>query len=587
LRRAQNEFGLRIKKIRSDNGTEFKNSQIERFLEEEGIKNEFSSPYTPQQNGVVERKNITLLDMARTMLDEYKTPDRFWAKAINPACYSISWLYLRRILKMTSYELLTGIKPNVSYFRVFGSKCFILVKRGRKSKFAPKAVEGFLLGYDSNTRAYRVFNKSTGLVEVSYDIVFDETNGSQVEQVDLDELDDEEAPCIALRKMSIGDVCPKESEEPPQAQDQPSSSMQASPPTQVEDQAQDDEDEDQEDEPPQEEDMDQGRDEDDQDKEDDQEIRDQRPPHPRVHQAIQRDHLINSILGDIHKGVTTRSWVAHFCEHYSFVSFIEPYRVEDVLRDPDWVVAMQEELNNFTRNEVCHLVPCPNQNVVGTKWVFRNKQDEHGVVTTKKARLVAKGYSQVEGLNFDETYALVARLESIRILLAYATYYGFKLYQMDVKSAFLNGPIKEEVYVEQPPGFEDSEYPNYVYKLSKVLYGLKQAPRAWYECLRDFLITNGFKVGKADPTIFTKTVAKDLFICQIYVDDIIFGSTNKSTCEEFSRIMIQKFEISMMGELKYFLGFQIKQLQEGTFISQTKYIHDILKKFGMKNDKPI
>jgi hypothetical protein len=578
---------LRIKKIRSDNGTEFKNSQIERFLEEEGIKNEFSSPYTPQQNGVVERKNITLLDMARTMLDEYKTPDRFWAKAINPACYSISWLYLRRILKMTSYELLTGIKPNVSYFRVFGSKCFILVKRGRKSKFAPKAVEGFLHGYDSNTRAYRVFNKSTGLVEVSYDIVFDETNGSQVEQVDLDELDDEEAPCIALRKMSIGDVCPKESEEPPQAQDQPSSSMQASPPTQVEDQAQDDEDEDQEDEPPQEEDMDQGRDEDDQDKEDDQEIRDQRPPHPRVHQAIQRDHLINSILGDIHKGVTTRSWVAHFCEHYSFVSFIEPYRVEDVLRDPDWVVAMQEELNNFTRNEVCHLVPCPNQNVVGTKWVFRNKQDEHGVVTTKKARLVAKGYSQVEGLNFDETYALVARLESIRILLAYATYYGFKLYQMDVKSAFLNGPIKEEVYVEQPPGFEDSEYPNYVYKLSKVLYGLKQAPRAWYECLRDFLITNGFKVGKADPTIFTKTVAKDLFICQIYVDDIIFGSTNKSTCEEFSRIMIQKFEISMMGELKYFLGFQIKQLQEGTFISQTKYIHDILKKFGMKNDKPI
>jgi hypothetical protein len=587
LRRAQNEFGLRIKKIRSDNGTEFKNSQIERFLEEEGIKNEFSSPYTPQQNGVVERKNITLLDMARTMLDEYKTPDRFWAKAINPACYSISWLYLRRILKMTSYELLTGIKPNVSYFRVFGSKCFILVKRGRKSKFAPKAVEGFLHGYDSNTRAYRVFNKSTGLVEVSYDIVFDETNGSQVEQVDLDELDDEEAPCIALRKMSIGDVCPKESEEPPQAQDQPSSSMQASPPTQVEDQAQDDEDEDQEDEPPQEEDMDQERDEDDQDKEDDQEIRDQRPPHPRVHQAIQRDHLINSILGDIHKGVTTRSWVAHFCEHYSFVSFIEPYRVEDVLRDPDWVVAMQEELNNFTRNEVCHLVPCPNQNVVGTKWVFRNKQDEHGVVTTKKARLVAKGYSQVEGLNFDETYALVARLESIRILLAYATYYGFKLYQMDVKSAFLNGPIKEEVYVEQPPGFEDSEYPNYVYKLSKVLYGLKQAPRAWYECLRDFLITNGFKVGKADPTIFTKTVAKDLFICQIYVDDIIFGSTNKSTCEEFSRIMIQKFEISMMGELKYFLGFQIKQLQEGTFISQTKYIHDILKKFGMKNDKPI
>jgi hypothetical protein len=158
---------------------------------------------------------------------------------------------------------------------------------------------------------------------------------------------------------------------------------------------------------------------------------------------------------------------------------------------------------------------------------------------------------------------------------------------MDVKSAFLNGPIKEEVYGEQPPSFEDSEYPNHVYRLSKALYGLKQAPRAWYECLRDFLITNGFKVGKAYPTLFTKIVAKDLFICQIYVGDIIFGSTNKSTCEEFSSIMIHKFEMSMMRELKYFLGFQIMQLQEGTFISQTKYIQDILKKFGMKNGKPI
>jgi transposase InsO family protein len=140
LETAQNEFGLRIKKIRSDNGTEFKNSQVEGFLEEEGINHEFSSPYTPQQNGVVERKNRTLLDMARTMLDEYKTSDRFWAEAVNTACYAINRLYLHRILKKTSYELLTGKKPNISYFRVFGSKCFILVKRSRKSKFAPKTV---------------------------------------------------------------------------------------------------------------------------------------------------------------------------------------------------------------------------------------------------------------------------------------------------------------------------------------------------------------------------------------------------------------------------------------------------------------
>jgi hypothetical protein len=182
---------------------------------------------------------------------------------------------------------------------------------------------------------------------------------------------------------------------------------------------------------------------------------------------------------------------------------------------------MQEELNNLKRNEVWSLVPRPKQNVVGTKWVFRNKQDEHGVVTRNKARLVAKGYAQVAGLDFEETFAPVARLESIRILLAYAAHHSFRLFQMYVKSAFLDGPIKEEVYVEQPLGFEDDMYHDHVYKLSKALYGLKQAPRAWYECLRDFLISNAFKVGKADPTLFTKTCNGDLFVCQIYVDEII------------------------------------------------------------------
>jgi hypothetical protein len=185
-------------------------------------------------------------------------------------------------------------------------------------------------------------------------------------------------------------------------------------------------------------------------------------------------------------------------------------------------------------------------------------QDEHGVVTRNKAQLVANVYSQVKGLDFDETFAPVARLESIYMLLAYATHHGFKLYQMDVKSAFLNGPIKEEVYVEQPSDFESEEYPNHVYKLHKVLYGLKQAPRSWYECLRDFVIENGIRIGMADFTLFTRKMGKDLFVYQIYVD-IIFGSTNKFFCDEFSKIMTDRFEMSMMGVLTFFLGFQIKQ----------------------------
>jgi hypothetical protein len=156
---------------------------------------------------------------------------------------------------------------------------------------------------------------------------------------------------------------------------------------------------------------------------------------------------VDNILGSISKGVTTRSRLATFCEHYSFVSSLEPFKVDEALDDPDWVMAMQEELNNFTWNKVWSLVERPKQNVIGTKWVFQNKQDENSVVTRIKARLVAQGFTQIEGLDFGETNAPVARLESIRILLAYATHHDFKLYQMDMKSAFLNGPISELVYV--------------------------------------------------------------------------------------------------------------------------------------------
>jgi hypothetical protein len=226
-----------VKKIRCDNGSEFKNLQVEEYLEEEGIKHEFSASYTPQQNDVVERKNRTLIDMARTMLGEFKTHEQFWSEAVNTACHAINQVYLHRLLKKTSYELLTGNKPNVSYFRVFGSKCYILVKKGRNSKFTPKVVEGFLLCYDSNTKAYRVFNKSSGLVEVSSDVVFDETNGSPREQVDLDDVYEDDVPTDAIRTMAIGNVRPQEHKE----QDQPSSSTTVHPPTQYDEQVPQDE----------------------------------------------------------------------------------------------------------------------------------------------------------------------------------------------------------------------------------------------------------------------------------------------------------------------------------------------------------
>ncbi|GJZ03056.1 retrovirus-related pol polyprotein from transposon TNT 1-94 [Tanacetum coccineum] len=221
---------------------------------------------------------------------------------------------------------------------------------------------------------------------------------------------------------------------------------------------------------------------------------------------------------------------------------------------------MQEELNQFIANDVWELVPQPrNMTIIGTKWVFRNKLDENGIVSRNKARLVAQGYNQQEGIDYDETYAPVARLESIRILLAYACALDFKLFQMDVKSAFLNGFINEEVYVEQPPGFIDFEKPDHVYKLKKALYGLKQAPKAWYDRLKAFLVKHEYKMGMVDNTLYTKKKSSNLIIIQIYVDDIIFGSTCQDMCDDFAKIMHDEFEMSMMGEINFFIGLQIKQ----------------------------
>jgi len=193
-----------------------------------------------------------------------------------------------------------------------------------------------------------------------------------------------------------------------------------------------------------------------------------------------RDLTLDNMIGKIEKGVSTRNSLNNFCKTMAFVSQVEPKNLEEALQDSNWIEAMQEELNQFEYNEVWSLVPRTHEmNIIGTKWVYMNKMDEHGAITKNKARLVAKGYNQKEGIDFGETYALVARLEVVKLLLAFSSIKGFRLFQIDVNSAFLNGYINEEVFVSQPPGFEDYKNPKHVYKLKKALYGLKQTSRQW------------------------------------------------------------------------------------------------------------
>ncbi|GKC54791.1 putative ribonuclease H-like domain-containing protein [Tanacetum coccineum] len=296
-------------------------------------------------------------------------------------------------------------------------------------------------------------------------------------------------------------------------------------------------------------------------------------PTTRIH----KDHPLNQVIGDLQSATQTRNMSKNL-EEYGFVSttlkqrtnhkdlqnclfacFLsqeEPKKVIHALKDPSWIEAMQEELLQFKLQEVWTLVDLPNRKrAIGTKWVFRNKKDERGIVIRNKARLVAQGYTQEEGIDYDEVFAPVARIEAIRLFLAYASFKDFVVYQMDVKSVFLYGKIEEEVYVCQPPGFEDPDFPDRVYKVEKALYGLHQAPRAWYETLSTYLLDNEFQRGKIDKTLFIKRYKGDILL------------------------------MSSMGELTFFLGLQVQQKKDGIFISQDKYVGEILKKFGFTEVK--
>ncbi|KAK1644032.1 hypothetical protein QYE76_061837 [Lolium multiflorum] len=337
-KKAQRTYESEIKAIRTDNGTEFKNYTMQEFVDDEGIKHEFSAPYTPQQNGVVERKNQTIIEMARTMLSEFNSPHNFWGEAISTAVHYSNRLFLRPLHNKTPYELLTGNKPNVMYIRVFGCKCLVKNNKGKLGKFETRTIEGIFVGYAENSHAYRYYNRSTGTIEVSCDVVFLEDNGSQVEQVVPCVAGNDDDPSSAIKHMGIGHIRPME-----------------------------------------------------------------------VHNDDQGDGVeMSHIPKNKKKALNPLSKTMMMIKKHPQLMFklklslminFEPLKVHEALVDLDWVIAMQEELECFTRNEVWSLVERPKDhriNVIGTKWVFKNKKDENGIVIRNKARLVAQGFAQIE-----------------------------------------------------------------------------------------------------------------------------------------------------------------------------------------------
>ncbi|KAJ9556751.1 LOW QUALITY PROTEIN: hypothetical protein OSB04_011365 [Centaurea solstitialis] len=534
IKRTQVLLGRRVRKIRSDNGTEFRNAKLQSFLEEVGITHNFSAVRTPQQNGVVERKNRTLVEAARSMMAHSGVPQQFWAEAVSTACYTQNrTLIVKRTGKTSNESNLPA--PTGSTTTTVTSDAFVTEP-------------------SSSTSTHSVTPESaTPPSEVS-SAASPAPDQEQTPHPVLTPIPEEAplpSPSTAQRSYAQVVREPRLEAAPRINQAEGSSSGNLEEILAV------------------------------QDENDASNNRQAHVTHPHTRRWT-KDHPPSQIIGSPSQPVTTRS--AKHTENLilfgGFLSDFEPSDVWQALTDPDWVIAMQDELAEFERNKVWRLVERPwGKTIIGLKWILRNKTDENNLIIRNKARLVAKGYRQQEGIDYDETYAPVARIEAIRIFLAYAAHKNMTVYQMDVKCAFLNGVLQEEVYVEQPEGFVDSRFPNHVYILDKALYGLKQAPRAWYETLTDYLLGVGYKKGTIDPTLFLKRSGKDLIIVQIYVDDIIFASTKPEMCQEFENTMKSQFKMSMMGELTFFLGLQVRQRPDGIFINQAKYVQDLLKRF--------
>ena len=692
----ENQLNKKVKSIRCDNGTEFKNADLIALCESKGIKREYSVARTPQQNGVAERKNRTLIEAARTMLADSKLPTMFWTEAVSTACYVLNRVSITQPHNKTPYELVTGKLPVISYFKPFGCHVTILNTSDHLGKFEGKADEGFVIGYSSHSKAYRVYNVTAKKIQETLNLRFLEDRPNIQGQgyawyFDLDYLtdhlgyarfkfdDSKESPTNNAGTMFDDSDCESEEDEPPivvssvptnhaGSHDEEASCMDdcsyaedlarlqrqeheareeaermgleftRAAETLLKDAAENISRNDDSadgvpapadacntpstnmDEPfsrfPSPSDLGNSQPSDgifQTSSYDDEFV----PTLTNLDTSVEVDplptkrintiHPLSNIVGDPNSAVQTRSevkktkygecafltYVTHqkrdnhidqqHCLIACFLSQVEPVSVDQALSDPSWVEAMQEEMQQFKNQDVWVLVDLPKGKIaIGTKWILKNKRDARGIVVRNKARLVAQGFRQEEGIDYDEVFAPVARVEAIRLFLAFASYKGFTVYQMDVKSAFLYGKIEEEVYVTQPKGFEDPQNPKKVYKVVKALYGLHQAPRAWYARLSSFLLEHGYRRGAIDKTLFIKKNSRDIILVQVYVDDIIFGSTKEEWCREFENLMKGEFQMSAMGELTFFLGLQVKQKQDGIFIHQEKYVKDILQKFDFE-----
>ena len=540
----ERQTSKKIKTIRSDNGTEYVNGEFNAFLSKHGIQRQLTVPHTPQQNGVSERANRTLVEMARCMLNYSGLRESFWAEAVGTAAYLRNRAPTKSLTDVTPYEMWTGKKPSVQHFKIFGSPAIALDKT-EKRKFRPKGKEYIFVGYSSTSKAYRLFDPIKQKIICSRDVAFIEIPNKNLEMQHTNDF-------ILLEDEMLGnhnnDISAGEKDQIPLETDAGAGGNA---------------------------DMDDASD---------------RGGDNSVEAG---DNVHAEKIGRGRPKIIRTGKPGRPRKQFNVINLLDvdinvPQSVQEAVNGPQadqWIEAMDKEYAALVENGTFELTDLPKgQKAIGSKWVYALKRDKDGCIERFKARLVAKGCAQQYGVNYTETFSPVIRYSSIRMLIAIAVEHELYMHQMDVSTAYLNGDLHEEVYMHQPEGFKDPDNPKKVLQLKKSLYGLKQSGREWNAKLDSVLRQMGFSACPSEPCLYVKNFSNRLNYVAVYVDDLIIACTDKGDLNDIKAQIGNNFKVADKGQLSHFLGIEIEREGEtgSVKLGHKQYIQNLLKEFNLE-----
>lgn len=524
-------FSRKIATLRCDNGGEYRSEEFRTYCDQNGTKIQYTVKYTPELNGVAERANRSIIEKVRAMLYESKLDKSFWGEAALCATYILNRSPTANLEKLPA-EMFYGKEININKLRVFGCLAYNHIPKELRRKLDNKSEACIMIGYTDN--GYRLWNLKKEKIEVGISVIFDENktiedfNGSKVE---IEYLNENHEPENELEENKDEEIIKENVEENTEEKEETyeDATLRRS-------------------------------------------IRNKRKP------THLNDFELNFEAEMIHTALNAETYLDDIPQNY--------YDIKGREDEKDWNIAIKEEIDSLLENETWEMTYLPpGRKAIESKWIFKLKEDVDGNISRYKARLVIKGCSQKKGFDYEETFAPVARLLTVRTMLSVINKQELYAKQLDVKNAFLHGNLTEEIYMKQPEGFRDNT--NRVCKLKKSLYGLKQAPRAWNLRFDKFLKKLGLKQSEYDRCLYTKINGTTRIYLLLYVDDIIITSNNENEMNILIKTLEKEFKINDLGKLHYFLGIGIKQTENGMLLNQTNYIRKLLDRFDMTECKPV